>query len=540
MKNLLLTLCLFAWAIVSTAQVKNIEYSLPFDEPVDSWNKLLQLKNGYTFLFKFDGKEGISLIVYNEERKTVSKKVLSSELWDPKSINKSIVEGIYEIDGQPVIFLHQTIKRVPLLYRIQLNPKTGAIVKQTKIGELKKYKFGAGYAMALGSVDAADFEIYKDPNSNSYIQVNYNSFASESNKRIEVVQYKVENGVHTEVNRSYYNSGEYKYIEIITALVDGDNCYVLTYGYNTNASGGKDTRVIMSKRSITDKDFKYNKIEFTDDFLSTRGIMKKNPEIGFIQLLTQTYIKKKGSRNTNYYAQLISYIDPESLQVTKTKLLSSEGLTGYIKKNIVNGEDYRGLAQDMIINKDNTTTFLSEEETVETVTYKSSVKYYTYLFNIGVTTLDYKGTPLNDVCIPKKHSLNGTVPDFYHNARQKGIRAIPNKNKNRGDRHFFSFDYINTSNNNSYIIYNDVFENLNEKDYKELYVFGRVSDGVTVYTKIDKDNTTSNYLYGIPNDDKKAFSAIETSSFKEDTYAVLMIKRNGRKKQAYIAWVNFE
>src|SRR5690606_577874 len=96
--------------------------------------------------------------------------------------------------------------RVPELYRIQLNPDNGAITKQQKLGELPKYGMMAGYAMAFGGVDQEDFIVEKDPYSDAYAVVHYNSFAKESDKRIELVHYAVENGEHVEINRSYYDA----------------------------------------------------------------------------------------------------------------------------------------------------------------------------------------------------------------------------------------------------------------------------------------------------------------------------------------------
>ncbi|HEY9176422.1 MAG TPA: hypothetical protein VIN07_01965, partial [Flavipsychrobacter sp.] len=81
MRNLVLTLAAMLCVQLSFSQVKNIEYSAPFEEPEKGWYKVMQLTNGNTFFFNFNNEKGIEITVYKPDRKIGGRKVLSSSLW---------------------------------------------------------------------------------------------------------------------------------------------------------------------------------------------------------------------------------------------------------------------------------------------------------------------------------------------------------------------------------------------------------------------------------------------------------------------------
>src|SRR5688500_7271254 len=73
--------------------------------------------------------------------------------------------------------------------------------------------------------------------------------------------------------------------------------HLAAYGYNTESSGGKDSRVIISRIRKGESTFTNVNLEFTDDFKETEGLMNYNPETGMIQMLTLTLLKTKGKNN---------------------------------------------------------------------------------------------------------------------------------------------------------------------------------------------------------------------------------------------------
>jgi len=545
MKILVTTLIALLCASATFSQVKKIEYSTPFVEPEKGWYKVMQLSNGYTFFFDFNN-DGVSVTVYKPDRKLAARKKLTSSLWDPKDMKNSQMEGIYEINGEPVIFLQQLKSREPILYRIQLNPTNGSISKQQEIGRLPKYKMMAGYAMAIGGVDQEDFVVEKDPYSDAYAVMHYNSFAHESNKRIELVHYSIENGEHKEINRAFYSSQGFKYTNYIGMCVSGDkSVHMAAYGYNTKASGGEDSRIISSRIKPGEKEFTHLNLEFTEDFKETEGLMNYNPYTNLIQLFTITHLEGK-----DYSLPIISYIDPQSLQIVKKIVLPTEGLATYMKSKSMLRDEFRFTAVNMLLNSNNSTTILLEEKSESAINSSStSVEFG----NIGIITLDPSGKETDVLGIMKDQIATGHHTElFYHAKRGKGLWSYVTR---RGmtmytpedNRSFYSYDYINTANNNTYIIYNDNRDNyIPQKPistYKDLKTIKRVSESVAIIKKIQPSKVESDYLFRKPaNDNLNDFCNVESAHFNKETgvYASLMIKRNGRDKKAYISWVTLE
>lgn len=550
MKTLVLTLITLFSVQFCFSQVKKVEYSTPFEEPVKGSYKVLQLTNGYTFFFNFNNEDGIALTVYKPDRKLASRKVLSTTKWEPKEMKNATMEGMYEIGGQPVIFLHFLIDREPILYRIQLHSENGSIAKLEEIGRLPKYKLLSGYAMAFGDIDPVDFMVEKDPYSDAYAVVHYNSFAKESDKRLELVHYVVENGEHKEITRSFYDAQNFKYTKYIGMTVHGNKSVnMAAYGYNTEAfSNDRDSRVIISRIRKGETQFTNKNLEFTEDFKDTEGLMNYNPETGIIQMLTLTLLKTKGG--ANYYLPLVSFIDPESLQIIKKIVLPMDGLNSYIKVKKVGDDEFTHLPVNIILNTNNTTTILLEEKQEEAINSSSTKVVFG---RIGVITLDNSGKDIDAYALMKGQIATGhSTAMFYHAKRGKGLWSYTT---HRGltmytpddNRSYYSFDYISTTSNNIYIIYND-----NRNNFKggvaiadnDMEIIKPVSESVAIYRKvINSTKIESGYLYGRnASDDQTAFCNVESAHFRKDTgvYASLMVKRNKKEKKAYISWVTLE
>ena len=82
-------------------------------------------------------------------------------------MKQSKIVGLYEINGEPVIFIVQADEREPTLYRMCINANTGAKRNEAKMGSLPKIGAFAGYALVFGNVDAPDIIVEKDPNSDA-------------------------------------------------------------------------------------------------------------------------------------------------------------------------------------------------------------------------------------------------------------------------------------------------------------------------------------------------------------------------------------
>ncbi len=549
---LLLAVCLCCK--VSVAQQVAIEKSAEFDEPNYGWNKILQLKNGNTFYFHSSKKDGLEITVYDKQRKQIASRDIDSKLWDIGKIRQATIAGLYEIYGEPVLFVIQPDDNVPTLYRMRFNPNTGAVANEMAMGHLPKSFYEHSFARSFGHVPPPDIIVEKDPNSDCYAVIYFNSMAHSRDERIKVLHY---DGTHKLLGQAYYESPKkaFKFLVYIGSVVDGNKrVYVTTYGYNTKSDDAL-ARVIVSRLNAGDTGFVHNMLNFSEDFDDTRSVMLYNHGVNKLELLTLSHTESKhhffSNKTDNYYLTLLSYIDPETLQLISVKPFAGEKLQAYGKLNIDKDYEYTGMPQQMVVNKDNTTTILSEDITRKVTTYTSShgsshTIERTNLGPVGITELSDTGAELRGYAISKEQQAEGLLPDLYINSRSKGrfkenaVRKLTGRSNNN---QFLSYDYINAE-NGRYVIFNDLPVNADkDEDEEKRKTVTSVTATNTMCYKLNDQKMDKFYLFGQP-DSKRAstFCYIESSDYNKDlnTYATMIVERDGRDKTAKIAWVNFK
>jgi hypothetical protein len=545
MRNtLFLLLALLSFSMQAIAQPE-VSLSVPFDEPEDVFNKVLQLRTGNTFLFSID-KGSIDITVYDKQHKQIAKRTIKERDLKSEKIGNATVNGIYDIGGEPVVFITILEGREPSLYRLRFNPDNGTIREDIKIATMPKYKAGSAWAMAYGDVQASEFQLEKDPASDAYAVMAFHGFANESKERIKVYHFS---GEHKLLSEAYYGDpGKFKFLDFIAMTVDKEKVTLASYGYNTKSSGGKDSRIIVSRLKANETDFSHQLLDFTDDFKNTAGIMRYNPGSNKLQLLTCTFMESKSkfmsNKTTNYYLVLMTYIDPETLDIVSTKTLQYKKVTDYFSSHFKTKEEFSGLPQNMFINDDHTTTVISEELYRQTVTSsRGSVSHRTQLENIGLVQLDTAGEEISGTGVLKSQYTMNYMSTFFNAYDQKGtwqfVTSFAMANTN--NKHFMSFDYIDTK-NGMYVLFNDYPENQDKYGSVSPKTVHSVSGTNVVVHSFGKD-PKSYYLFGKPSNDKdRTFFNRKASDYQRSTgsYATMIIENQGRKKQARIAWVSFK
>ena len=531
----ILSLCLSGPCLY--AQAPHIEKSEAFDEPDNGYNKVLLMKNGNTFFFHFQRKEGIEINVYNKERKLAFTQEISSDMWDTRKMNRIIVAGLYEINNEAVLFVVETEGRVPTLYRMRFNGTTGAKIKEEEIGSTSKSK-----AFAFVQETNSIF-IEKDPESDCYAVILFNGYSKDPDDRIKVIHF---DGNHNKLTTGLYDSPDdnFKYLRFISAVVDGDKrVFISTYG--AESLRGKEGRVFISSLKAGDKGFVNKALEFTEDFKDTKSLMAYNRGTNSLQMLTMSFTTASigffGGGTSAKYLSFMSYIDPESLDLKSVKPVTGQKIMEYSRNTLKSPLDYKGLPQNMIINKDNSTTILSEELTykiVRTTTKNGTyTQEWTYMGGIATNELNADGSEKSGYWIKKMQKADGIYPPLYISARTKGRWT----SLSTGNNSYFSYDYINTD-NNRYIIFNDNDQNFDkEEDEKKRKVVVKVKKLNTICYSLNGTGINKSFLFGEAGDGEGNSLHIDASDFDKssNTYATIMIEKDGRDRSAKMVWIKF-
>jgi hypothetical protein len=536
-------------SVAAIAQAPSVSYSLPFEEPEGLESKVFQCSNGNTMFFTFTKKEGINLTIYDSNRRVKVKKEFHGTEWEDGAMVGGEVKGIYEMSGKVVLFLQQIIKKTPMLFRIVIDPVTGVKVEDKKIGELDKYGFGAGYAMAFGGTDPKTFHIVKDILSDCYAICRFDGFASESEHRIEITHYS---GDHRELNKAVYElpaEHSFKYIRYLGMTVHGEkSVFISTYSFNTTSSGGDHSLVLFSRMNAGSKDFIHRPLEITEDFKKTEAVLQYNSGMKTLDMLLVTFVESKSklmsNKTTNYYMLIHTSLDAETMTVLFTRPVVGEKVSQYAKSVFEMKDGYSGMPQDMVINPDYTST-MTFEEIGTTTTYSSRGGSSTswHLGDIAVLELDGSGKETEGYVVRKRQSTGSEVAPMDQHKRSHSFMAFEPKRGFGGwaNSGFYSYDFVSTS-TARYVIYNDNPDNFFKSETEKIAGIGGISGTNTICQKLANGKAEKFQLFGNPKDeDKHQFSFINSSHYlrEKQTYAVMMINQVGREKKAKIAWVSF-
>ena len=536
-------------SVAAIGQAPSVKYSLPFDEPDGLESKVFQVSNGNTMFFTFTKKEGINLTIYDSSRRVKVKKELHGTEWEDGSMVGGEVKGIYEMNGKVVLFLQQVIKKTPMLFRLVIDPVTGVKVEDKKIGELDKYGFGAGYAMAFGGTDPKTFHIVKDVLSDCYAICRFDGFASESEHRIEITHYS---GDHREINKAVYElpaEHSFKYIRYLGMTVHGEqSVFISTYSFNTTSSGGDHSLVLFSRLNAGSKEFIHRPLKITEDFKETQAVLQYNSGMKTLDMLLVTLVDTKSkllsNKTTSYYMLIHTSLDAETMTVLFSRPVVGEKVSQYAQSVFQMKDGYSGMPQDLIINPDYTSTMTFEEiGTTTTTSSRGSSSTTWHLGNIAVLELDGNGKETDGYVVRKRQSTSTEVAPMDQHKRSHSYMAFERKigfmmAANSG---FYSYDFVSTP-TARYVIYNDHRENFFKSGNEKVAGISGISGTNTICQKLAGGKAEKFQLFGNPkDDDKNQFSFINSSHYQREkqTYAVMMISQEGREKKAKIAWVSF-
>ena len=511
--TLLLLACFF-----TNAQFKQIAAGPSFDEPQKGLSRFVLMKDKSVIFFTVTTKDGINVRIYNPEHKET---VVTTIQPAYEKLKGEGLEGFFEIKGDLVLLISEIQDKAPVLYRLVIDGKTAKLKSEEKIGELKRINMGMGYAMAFGGVPMPDFYASKDPDSDNYAIVLFNSFESERSKRIEIVLYGSDN---KELSRAYYASPDekYKYLEFVSMAVMGsEKVSVLVNGYN---SKGKDREVILASLKKGASSVSFNELNFPKDSILENGIISYNAHTKKLVVVAKIH-EKKNSKEAYLY---VAFVDPEK---GKTEKLIQSGLGDEVNQRAANifGKKYKywGVPVSLHINNDGGFSVVYEEAAMVTLNFSRSSSSHLETYSIAVATYDKSGELRSSYIIPKNFWIDNANSLSYGG-------GFGNQYKR--------FAYINGT-EKSYILLNDTRRNIEklEKDKDPVQIQGVGDCDAFYFPLTGKDPIPQRkYLFG-ESDDKKernlAPFGISAYDKESDIFIVLRLNKDGRDKSVNLLWL---
>lgn len=521
-----------------------VRLSESFPEPVDGNTRLLMTKAGNTLMFHFMPEDGIKVLVFDNTGAQKASSLITSKKWDVDHMERGELSGLYEINGDVVIFLMHVAKKIPTLFRIIVDQQTGKVKREDKLAETFKYNIMKGYAMAFGGVDMPEIKVDKDPESGYYAVSVLNSFESDRDERLEIIHY---DSTHKEINRAHYDSpnGAYKYITRLGTYVHGDKfVFVCAYGSNTRAFPGKGGKVIISRLDGGTKEFNHKLLNVNGSSRELEAALQYDADDQTLQLLTLT--PKGAGSSIKAYEAVLHFIDPEKLTVKHKHTLKNAFASSFGKDHLGYKKPYLGIPQNITLNPDHSITIMNEGLKVSYLQSHNTGSYSTDLGDIGIARYDRLGQEIGGFAVAKAQQVPARIDPLYLYKRQRGKWSFRTGNilftSNLSNLAFFSYDYINTG-AAEYVIFNDYPENFDEKDRerKEKKVRA-VSDANAIGVRRKDSQLEKFYLFGEPRQkDHCRFIIVESSARSADgkTFATVMVEKTGKTKKAYVAWINF-
>lgn len=522
-----ITVCFFFLftCILVKAQFTKIAEGPEFDEPKSGYTQIVQMKNGGTVFFRITLKEGIDIRIYDPNHK---EKVATTI--DPayeKLPKTASIAGAFEINGDVVILISTYEDNMPVLNRLIIDGVKGRLKKEDRVRELSKMNMGQGYAMLFGGVKMPGFYAKNNLAGNCYAVAAFNTFESDRNKRIEIIVFGAD---HKQISRSYYSSPEekYKFLDYLDMeVMDDQRVSLLVNGYNTRASGGKASEILLGDLAKGSKNITFYKMDLPKDSVVHHGAIKYNPVTQQMIIVVSILEKERSQTVYNY----LTIVDPVAQKVVKTiPAVMSDKVYGKSYSWLKKKDDFTGVLRDIYINDDGGFSIAYEEEAIITTQYSTGSSTHSNshleLNNIAVCVHNKDGEIKSTFLIPKSNWIEW---EFYYSADY----GFGNQYK--------KFSYLNKGEKN-YILLNDTERNIAkiEKDKSPIKVIG-ISECDAFYLSLTGTELIPDrqYLFGSPNNNKEhniASFGVSDYDRLNNIYVTLRAMPSGKEKLAKLVW----
>jgi hypothetical protein len=553
MKNTILIVLLCCLSISSLlAQPTILAKGPAFEEPEEGFAKILFMKDKRTVFMHLSEDGGIKLKVYDVDHKQILTKFVNVSQLKMKDMD---VEGCFEVNQNLALLVSGLKEKTPTLYRVVLDGQTGALVSTEELGKLNKLNMGSAFAMAFGGVKEPGFIVRKDPNSDNYAVASFNTFTSETDRRVEVVHY---NNQHKVISKAYLSLPEekYKYVNILDLAVNGDKeAYALTYGFNTRKSGGRAGELFLAIFKNNQENADFISLYGDEGSASTDGILRYHPASDKLYAVTQVQESERklidfSNSSTTYYSINSYVVDVKANKGYAAPPLDLSKVNEKHQELFGKKSHYSGVVQNFYLNQDGSYTYILEGlEKIETQRTSSVMTTTTMNYNLGdiaVVNYNNKGALTSSALIPKSQMINngmltggagvkGPTP-LYHYKRDYSAQQL------KGGNQYKSFSYFNGSKKN-YVLVNDIEENEERIQKGKITNIKGVGECDAFSFETSSILPSRKFIFGKPDgkrDHNLAIFSISDYDREANIYATLKLEVDGRERKVKVIWLKMD
>jgi hypothetical protein len=512
---------------------KNQEKSEEFEE-FDGWTKVLQLRNGNTGLLELSNKEGMNFYLFNPQHKKISAGKLNLPKIGDKIKNYQ-VEGVYDISGDFVFFItggeDGNVKK-PVFFRAIIDGATGKVKSEEIIGKLNEMTMGDAFGMAFGDTDIPAFIVEKDPDSDYYAIIKYNTTAAETKDRIEVTHYGPD---HKAINKANYNTptDKYKFTKFMSAYVHGaDYVLISACAFNTKKSGGEEIRYYVAQLNKGKTTFTQKELQYTE--------YTKTAKTWF------TYNKPKGIVNMllfNADGVIFQNINPTSMVLDKPYSPDFTSLNNFYKNQMGNKKDFGGVMEGSFVDKNGNITYLYQQLTKKVASSGMGMpaQVEACIFgDVALVTTSPEGKEVSSTAFPLSIYRKGDHDYMQYNSAKKGRKVNGGMTPVSDNDWYYGIDFITTE-NACYLLFNNTIDNMEKPDDKNAGRITGISGTAGVIYTYKGGKLTKDYLMGTPANKKEAkFINPGSSDYNAATKTYATVVTSPKDKKCYVMWTKID
>ncbi|PZF74079.1 hypothetical protein [Taibaiella soli] len=528
---------LFAAVLLYTAagaQAAKIVYSDPIEIPAVGYNKLLQVRNGNTLLLHFEPYKGIVLKVFDKSHKEIASQKHTCEIVDINALNQADFKGLFDINGEAVLFIQQPYLSRMSLMRLRIDANTGKLLKEEVVERAPTFKNETiFYVQQFSGKDQYAILHYKNLAFMPDEKIKISIWSSKNEKLREVSIDKPFEELHT-MRYNGFNAEKdaiYACFSLYIQIADGQ---FKQYLYNARLNEN-DTACSLQKVEIDDRIPSYFSVFTPNEFAETENMMAMN--------MYSTEEKVGENKETAYF--------PVPYFFSFAKSDFSVASSSVIEEDKIN-EKTAGMRDTMTPSAWIPLRMHTSKTGASAVFYEMQHDYFkhekgkdfhqTYLGHLAVNILNDNGSSVFCLVIPKKQVLYSLYEAEDLSRRNTTRHLFRDMAAEDHYSQFASFEVLPVK-GNYHILVNDLVENFDRKITDTLNAVTNFDySNAICYTLNRKRELTKSYLFGTPAAGEAKPCQLESANYNESTglYAVVMQEYANNKTSIKIAWCQFD